>query len=66
MPLLPLQLEPQDFSHAAATLHKLARKFTKAFASRLGESQYLLHPALGDVDDWLHPTLSSTQRVHSK
>lgn len=68
VPLLPphLQLAPQDIPYAATALHKLARKFTKALTSRLGESRYLLHPALDELDDWLHPTMSSRQRVHSQ
>lgn len=63
---LCLQVEPHTAHEAAAALHSLAERFTRATAQRLGMHSYALHPYCDDLPDWLHPADGSEQaRTHS-
>ncbi len=39
---------------AAAALHGMAERLTRATAQRLGMHSYALHPHCDDLPDWLH------------
>jgi hypothetical protein len=64
--LAALQVAPHAAPAAAAALHKLALRLTKAHMMRPGEDEYSLHPHLDKRQDWLPPSFGSEERVHSR